>query len=331
MNVQRLRWPGHWVMLVASVLVYLAGCSTIPPSPGRTPLPAIHTPSLRPISSPSPEPPTRTSPTPSPVLATHTPYPPPPTSTLAPALPPDQERAFVVGMLETNGGCELPCWWGITPGETDWQTVRSLFASLGKRTNDIPYSDGTIGHGSRNFEVSHPEHLDHLEYYVAHTFVERDGRVQSVEVKCEVFRDATSEQFARDWHRYSLDQVLTRYGLPSQVMLELWPNPPEPYYPYRLFVFYEHLGILIEYEGPAIPGEPFRICPVFEQVNYLRLWLQSPERGIPLLQLANLDPLEQAQMLPLEEATGMDIQTFYETFRQAGTTACLESPAEIWP
>lgn len=328
MNVQRLRWPSHWVILVVSVLIYLPGCSTISPSPSRTPLPAIHTLSPRPISSPSLEPPTHTPLAHSPVQATHTPYPPPPTSTLAPALPPDRERAFVVDMLETNGGCELPCWWGIMPGETDWQTVRNLFASLGKGTNDVPYLDGTIGHGSRNFEVSH---FDHPDYYIAHTFVERDRVVQSIEIMCEVFEDATSENFARDWHRYSLDQVLTRYGEPSQVMLELWPDPPEPYYPYRLFVFYEELGILIKYEGPAIPGETFRVCPEFEQVTVLHLWLQSHEQGLSLLQLANLDPLEQAQMLPLEEAAGMDAETFYETFKEADTAACLESPAAIWP
>lgn len=216
-------------------------------------------------------------------------------------------------MLEANDGCELPCWWGIVPGETDWHTVQNRFRAMGGFVFDIP----------------HPERL--FDYRIGLSFVEQQGVVQSIRVTSEVFRGGTSLHFAQDWHRYSLDQVLTRYGEPSQVMLELWPNPPEPYYPYRLFVLYEGLGILIEYEGPAIPGETFQVCPEFEQVAYLCLWLQSHEQERSLLQLAGLDPLEQAQMLPLEEATGMDVHTFYETFRQAGTEACLQSPTEVWP
>jgi len=216
-------------------------------------------------------------------------------------------------MLETNDGCELPCWWGIVPGRSEWQAVLNRFIAYGGFAFEIP-------HPTRSYDYMLDLSLDH-----------QNGVVQSIHVMSFITPGGKSDHFSQDWHRYSLDQVLTRYGQPSQVMLKLSPNPPGPYYPYSLFVFYDHLGILIRYSGSAIPGEPFRICPKLEEVEHLNLWLQPPGEGPSLLELANLDRAVLAQMLPLEQATGMDIQTFYETFREAEAAVCLESPAEVWP
>lgn len=226
-------------------------------------------------------------------------------------------------MLETNGGCELPCWWGIIPGETAWQAARDSFAFRGIK--EIIYKGGL-------YYYFDPPLLERpVQYTLDLHFTQQAGVVHSIQVFSQVLGDPKTNRFARDWHRYSLDQVLIRYGQPSQVMLELWPNPPAgPPYPYSLFVFYDHLGILIRYSGSAISGKPFRICPELARIDHLTLWLRSPGEGPSLLELAHLDPAELAQMLPLEKATGMDIRTFYETFRKAGAMACLESPVEVW-
>lgn len=240
-----------------------------------------------------------------------------------------EERAFVREMLATNGGCELPCWWGITPGADRWSDVQD-------RLGLSPEQGWLWPDGARLHEIIYGDLMypppPPYGYYIHIDFIERNEIVQSIHVSAEVVQRTTPERFATDWRRYSLDQVLTRYGEPSQVMLELWPNPPEPYYPYRLFLFYEERGFLIRYEGPAIPGETLEVCPDFKQVTRLDLWLQSPLEKRPLLELAySVDPYERAQMLPLEEATGMDVRTFYETFQRAGATVCLKSPAEVWP
>lgn len=295
---------------VLVLLMFLVGCNT--PVTPITPSTAMTTPSKTTMA------PTVVldTPPPNPVLATTTPS---PTCTLAPStvtpwptLAANERQQFAREMLATNDGCELPCWWGTMPGQTDWQTVRNRFIAIG----------GFV------FEMPHPQRL--FDYYIDLSFEHNNGVVQSVQVTSGTALGYSSVHFAQDWHRYSLDQVLTRYGKPSQVMLELWPNPPVPNYPYKLFVFYDHLGILIEYEGEAIRGEPFRVCPVFEQVTSIRLWLQSPGSSTSLLQLANLDSLEVAQMLPLEKATGVSLETFHQTFKDAKARTCLKSPSNVW-
>ena len=66
-------------------------------------------------------------------------------------------------------------------------------------------------------------------------------------------------------------------------------------------------------------------CPCFEEVTFIVLNLQAPRPGEPVLESSE-DPSR-----PLEEATGMDVETFYETFRNVDSNVCLESPTEMWP
>lgn len=275
-------------IVVFLLLVFLVSCK-VP----RIPTPVSSAP------MPSPVPPTIN---PSP---THTFV----SSTLTPAatLTADERQTLLKEMLQTNGGCALPCWWGITPGQTDWQTVRNQF----------------IGYGGFVFEMPHPARP--FDYSVDLAFDQKDGVVRFINVRGGVFTGATSEHFARDWRRYSLDQVLIRYGEPSQVMLQLTP-PMEAGSPagYALDIYYDELGIAVRYLALATYEEMMiRACPVFDHITGIDLWLQSPEEEASLVGRA-IAPDEMAYFRPLEEATGMSLETFYDTFSNPDIQVCLE-------
>ncbi len=316
-NIQLPRWLVPCVVVVSMCLV---GCSAALLSPDDTSPSAIPTFSpivVSPQSSPEPQ---ICTPTPGPVPATHTPCPTQtPMPTLVPTLTADEERAFVVEMLETNGGCELPCWWGVTPGETTWQAVKDQFGLY--YGHGDTRSDGTVYHYGPTYGLS-PERT--WNYYIAHTFVERDGIVQSIQVMSEVNRNAQAGHSAQDWHHYSLDQILAHYGQPSQVWIAFVPVieiGSSPYYDITLV--YEHFGFRILYSGAAVQDDAvMRTCLRFEQVTRILLNLQTSPMEPTMLE---------GHWLSLEEATGMDVETFYRTFRNANSDVCLESPAEMWP
>jgi len=297
-------WTYLSVGIMVGQLVLLTACSVHRPSPeglliSLTPSPSVILPSATPMRLPSPVPSTPTS------SPTHTPA--PPTITPRPTLTAEERWAIAKEMLETNGGCELPCWWGIIPGKTDWQSVKEWFTAIG----------GFV------FEIPSPERL--FDYYIDMSFEHNHGIVESITVMSEIARGYNSQHFAQDWRRYSLDQVLTRYGLPSQVYIQFVPplEQDAPAY-YQLWLVYDHLGFYTVYTGPVAYEPPImKACLRFKEVWSIMLYLQSPRPGEPVLESPDLHPLE--------EATGMDVQTFYETFRQAGTAACLESPVEVWP
>jgi hypothetical protein len=246
-----------------------------------------------------------TAPTSSSVLSTHTHSvtgTPLPADTPSPStVTPEEERAFVKEMLVTNGGCELPCWWGIAPGEDDWQSAVDFLRVHGGFQLIVLSSD------------------DVYEYEVLHTLAEGDGKVQSIKVVGSTKWESPSESFAQDLSRYSLDRVLARYGTPSRVRVVLneYGGGGGPFY--ALLVFYDEAGVGIRYHGHALRENGlFRVCFSFSDIT---LWLQSPKASMPLHM--NVDPDEWLYSVPLHEATGMSAEEFRETFQQPGV--CLEA------
>lgn len=310
-DIQCSKWWNYAVVVIT--MMCIVGCSGPFPETAETLLPEITSSSTVSIS-PSPEWPTQMSPAPSATLIltpspspttcfTHTPRPTP-----RPTLTADEEYDYVRKMLATNGECELPCWWGITPGETSRSTVRDWFIA----------TDGLY------FELPHSERP--FDYYISQTFSYSDGLVESITVMGESARGYAPESFPQDWQRYAPEQVLTRYGKPSQVYLHLMPpiEANAPVY-YTLWLVYDQLGFYILYEGPAVYATPFmRACLDFVQVNrmILQLQVQKPDKSV----------LEEPELLvTLDEATGMDVETFYELWGGNGNEICIESPTDLWP
>ena len=131
-------------------LIFLAACTPAPtstptPAPSTTAQPsatATHTPQPSPtqnnilINSTSTTEPNQTetfSAIPIPTLAS--------TVTLIPSK--SQEVEFIREMYATNGGCELPCFWGITPGQ-DVNFVLERFS---------PYIEDYSGKGDDGFNI----------------------------------------------------------------------------------------------------------------------------------------------------------------------------------
>lgn len=244
------------------------------------------------------------------------------TSPLVPAAPPasplttEQRQAFVLNMLTSNGGCELPCWWGITPGEATLPVLRDVFHGAFK--NGFPRQDGTVLY-EVNFDL--PNSAGQRDYYINLEFVEQKGIIQAIEVSSQINAMTRPGNFARDWQHYSIDRVINRYGVPSRVQLQLIPPlEPQSLPAYALTLVYEENGFWIKYHGPATLSDSIiRVCPVFTEINYITMHLQSPELKQPVFR-PDLDGYDRS----LEEAVGMSLKAFYENFKDAGNPTCLE-------
>lgn len=301
-TIQNLKWIVFWISVVVT-LTCLAGCSVPSPAPAETPLPTITPSSTARVSStlelpaqtraaPSPTPTVTSSPTPHP---TRTPRPTP-----RPTLTADEEYTYVREMLATNAGCELPCWWGITPGESDWQEAMDQLSPL-------------------YFQFWF---LEEDRYDVHLNLAKAKDVVESIHVSgyCPHSMNECF-LFAQDWSGYSLDWVMERYGPPSRARIVFPPTieAGAPIY-YNLYVLYDDLGFSIAYTGAAIERD--KILLTCFSFYHIRLWLQPPGSLLPLLE-QGISPEAWDFAVPLEEATGMSLEEFYETFRHPG--ACLET------
>ena len=260
------------------------------------------------------------------------------------ALSLDAEDALLVDMLATNGGCELPCWWGITPGVTPWEDVQQQFLSYGKSISSWSWDVDKWGTGHKVGFLGRHESYP-FDYVVEHIIYEQEGIVSLIGAQGHVpgwpaDEWTLSPRFVQDWERYTLDQVLARFGKPTQVLLHYWSDH-ESFF--GVGVLYEDRGILVEYMGLA-QGEkeedeyhfdPVVICPTRSQLTDINIWLKSPEAELSLTDVfldsggGYLGLLPYQNTPSLEDATGMTLDTFYTTFLDPNTDACMEAQWDL--
>ncbi len=243
-------------------------------------------------------------------------------------LPVPQEEEYLINNLASNDDCELPCWWGIKPGETTSQSVQQMFLDLGKSISR--YKDYELGQSYRVslFGRHSPYPFDYvvrLRWYEG-----KNGVVSLFGVTGSALNWSPPQHFAQDWQRYSLHEALDRYGVPSKVLVHYWNFGLQ----YDITLVYEDKGFLIRYSGPIVDEgkefseKPIIICPVQNKPTEITIWMsKSHSDALARFGYGRRDLSPSDQPMPsLEEVADMTVQGFYETFLKPNTTTCLTVP-----
>ena len=311
-----------WVLLII-MLGLRAACTSIASDATPTPLSyliASSIPSSSPTHSPSP---TETSTdTPTRILATNTRTPFPPLAT-------DELENKIFELLRTNNGCELPCWWGITPGETRWEDAERLLLYLRFRVS-TPRNGDLIEHVGE-FRV------DDLPYMFIR-FIELESGVLDAIMVLTGARIVFSSSFQEDWARYDPAKIISRYGVPSRVIVRsesLVPEPPVPITkPYSVYFFYDELGFYISYSGDVEFKPVYQFCPTFGLGGNLKDGIEigiSKINGVNSLDELTVDLLKYPKYnYELGEITNLSVEEFAELY-SGDEPVCFETPRDIWP
>jgi hypothetical protein len=239
--------------------------------------------------------------------------------------PGETVRQQVLWLLETNNGCQLPCWWGIVPGQTEWSIAEEFLHRFDRDTFEIPLNPDLTYYGVSvplPFELSAGDNTE-LGILVQNGIVER--------IQTGVSIGDTPPGYL---NHYTLSSFLTTYGPPTEVWLSTYSSPPgggpgSTILPFVVVMFYPDQGIAALYDDLGeIVGDMVRGCPQAYPISTLELW--TPNLGLTLEELVNSSASFNMEYLSLEEATGMDEATFYETFKNPDNTTCLETPASLW-
>lgn len=234
-------------------------------------------------------------------------------STPLPTLSSDGAREMVKELLENNAGCRLPCWWGIIPGKTRWTDARSFLESFAL------YVGETGG-----VRVPLPTSYSDANY-LEHGYFIRNGIVEYI----RVFNFNLAPN-------YYLPKFLETYGVPEEIYIRTFAQEEMGIQNFTVDLFYQNFGVLIEYST----GEPLREIDdklqncLIKTMNSPFIFLWSPDVLKLSFQDAKqkfLDITNLPEPKPLLEATGMNVDTFYETFKDPDTNGCLETPKELWP
>jgi hypothetical protein len=184
--------------------------------------------------------------------ATPTPMPPKPTMT----------NEQLINMLEilNSEECILPCYLGITPGETTWGDAKSImdehrFLLLSEwwPTLQDPYSYRL------NFEIKGEQAYHSLVFSVINNVVQG--------IRISISKITNSDLLYETWSRYSLQQIMQDYGIPDFASIDIDENAPG----YLLLLHYEKLGILYNYNGLK---EGDTICAKYDKNHTNGLYIE---------------------------------------------------------
>jgi len=196
--------PISWSSFCLILAFALAGCQ-----PTKPPVQAVQ--SLYPTIIPSV---TATN-IPTSTLTPTIPFTATPSSTITPmavdTLEPELARATIEPLLHEPMNCEVPCFWGIIPGQTSFDEARIFFNQLGFTPFEGTYR--TSQSSEMYFYTIEYDtgsgHLSSVTLYILNNMVE--GIIVDPDIPKPI------EGSPRQWIVYSPETLITRYGSPSRV------------------------------------------------------------------------------------------------------------------
>jgi hypothetical protein len=242
------------------------------------------------------------------------------TPTLTPTpvstLPPLAALAVVEDLLTYNAYCRLPCWWGAIPGQTTWQEIEGLLISLSARIVDWD-NDVQIVY------IPHvPEGLTGSSLGMQISYKRAQSIIQHITVT------------GANMPPYYLQPILATHGPPDEVWIQAMPYTPTGEVMFRIALLYLEQGFSAHIVTRMTSIEDAQVIGCFSadawQGTSLFLWIPGKYTAFPTIVREGRFGQEASSYLPLQEATGMDVATFYNNYKEPEAQNCVSSPVDIW-
>jgi hypothetical protein len=250
-----------------------------------------------------------------------------PTYPMFPTLQPKDALVKLKDLYKNNGGCQLPCWWGINPSNTSWSEVNQLLGPLG-------YFE--IHNYLRAFSTFVPRSMDPIKgplpYGYNYGNIDPSFYIVNERVKAIII----SSRWVKKDFDYSLAGLLNYFGKPDEIWMETDTStngdlPPS----YILDLVYAHKG-MIETRGKGkINNDNFVFCPQnitnFDGFPpYLYLWSKDENVEFTDSEILNAFNPRYSQYFDklsnyLSEIN--TIENFYITYSDPKTKICMSIDA----
>jgi hypothetical protein len=243
------------------------------------------------------------------------------TKTRTPTLSSEQIGTQVSEYLTDNGGCKLPCWWGIVPGETSWETAENILAPIA--SDRFGWKTGKDFGAAFYFQyIPNPDLPDY--YDLSLDLQIRDNVVTQIGIN-----------YFGSLAKYDISQLLKDYGKPDEVRVVAANTGNDPrfttYNGVGMFVLYYDQGFMAYYGIYGTKSNDI-IQACFQESGYLDLW--HPGDANTLLEYGKLFDTVTAENLdfirPIEDVTVMNMDGFYQIFTSR-ENPCLWIDQRNWP
>ncbi len=218
-------------------------------------------------------------------------------------------------LLQTNGDCELPCFWGIHPDQTRYEELYGVIDQLkGRDFFDVVEENGHL-RVSSNFTYEKKGTIR-----VALTADLQGDVVKDLEVT--LLNQLDTGITPEAWSAYNMDKILETYGVPDTV--ELYFDTPYDALSFGIRLKYENIHTSIMYAGRTTEDKKYLtpssaiFCP--EEIGIYAVVLHMGEHPFD----------DEPNGVPLLKATGLDQQAFHKLFTEK-PSACLTLNRDAMP
>jgi len=309
---------------IIALVLLLTGCSTSA-NQSATQISTSSSIDLFTATSTLPAPPMSPSPTQTlaPIPSTLTPF---------PVLSSDEATAKLLELLQTNGGCHLPCFLGYTPAEANQMQANQFFNQfVNTETPNLSISKPQAGD---NRSISFYFLYKNLYFNIGVSMHRNGDRIDSLEMD-SFSQPKWNSSYAKVMSSYMLPQVLVDYGKPTQVLIETFRNdsqrPDVTSWPFFLVLLYQDQGFYLNYKMERVStGAEFLGCPSKSFVS-VGVWDPRSEVLFKKMMQVMTNGGDLRDHKSISDATSMSLDEFYETFKDPKNTRCLRTPIETWP
>lgn len=266
-------------------------------------------------------------------------------TTAIPTLSTEGANAKLLDLLSNNGNCQLPCLWGITPGKSKYQEAQTALMPLSGISNRTAFqANGGL------IDLLYIENELILNARV--NFLSDGQIVKSIRFEADEERKITtpsggvgftevfdSVDFGRRANYFMLPHVLTEQGRPDAVVISTAASPNTRNGTivggFDIILLYPGQGLLVHYTTQMqLVGKQVHGCMASAHVE-LELYPSGKRDSFaeylaPTKWAGMWPPPNNLYWKPIERATTMTLDQFYEIFRHP-TKNCIETPANLWP
>jgi hypothetical protein len=267
-----------------------------------------------------------------------------------PTLSLEEAHAYLLALLNDTMNCRLPCWLGITPGQSTSADAKALLESLSTIASktiitdsgmgsviSIPYpNDNAVVEIDPNYNISSSNAKVSVGFIVTRANRYTDGQWGGYAFGYDAYNQLLKP--------YTLSGILSAYGQPTQIYIfgvlrsdtiSSVSQTPDAMDRFFIHLVYPDQGILMEYEMRVEGrGDSYLFCPSKALITGYLMMPGNAEGFYNTLHSLKGDiwvsyPPDWVNAKTPEKAFGMTIEEFYRLFRSS-PDSCLETPKSIW-
>lgn len=278
--------------------------------------------------------------------------------TALPAITASNAREVLEEFVLENGGCELPCVFGVIPGESGEESVDSLVSYFQEDVLQVGihgYDEGDRVYASVHREENHGGVTllfwkNRLRVQFSFNYFFDESEVDQITLGVEAFQhvENVSQRAEMSFEHpyfesllksYSLGHILNTYGPPTQILVKVFPDDPEApqsaIYLFDFVLFYPQQGFVVEYLSVREEyGEYYLGCPTKAHID-LSTW--NPRKklslGDAIRYFSNVNGISRSNLVsfkPIEDVTSLGISNFYDMYRDKTFEGCVATPKDLW-